>query len=342
MPVHEDLFYRHFELDRAALDEKTRTVPISFSSEEPIPRWFGNEILLHGRDNVDLSHLKRTGATLFNHDPGRIVGPLTKVRLEGKRGMAVIGFDDDEEGNRAMAKVKSGSLRGVSVGYRVLKFREVLRDEVWNGYEGPADVALRWMPYEVTLTPIPADASVGVGRSATRSLDGIEIERSKPTREVQEMEREEVLKLVQESVREAIPTAITEALPQVVSEVTPKILEAVREAQAAADKPKILVTPEELRQLTGQASAISDAAKVKVLDMVAEGRSNDEVTQELLKLATYRDGKAPPTGGQPGDGTGRGKGGDRLERTGPVTSFEQIDDDAFARALTDPTMFPVV
>ena len=36
-------------------------------------------------------------------------------------------------------------------------------------------VATRWTPYEITLTPIPADPSVGIGRDLTRSLDGIAI-----------------------------------------------------------------------------------------------------------------------------------------------------------------------
>ena len=292
---NDDLFYRHFELDRGALDKEKRTVPISFSSETPIPRWFGSEILLHGRDNVDLDHLKATGSVLFNHNPDRIIGPLSGVKIVKRRGQAMIGFDDDEDGNRAMAKVESGSLRGVSFGYKVLKFREVLRDEVWQGYEGPADIALKWMPYEITLTPIPADASVGIGRCRTRSLEGIEIERSTPTTEEKEMEKEEIVAIVQEAVRQAIPGAVTEAIPQMVEAVTPQILEAVRTDTENRNKPVLLVSAEEIRGLTDQASAISPEAKVKVLDLVAEGRGHQEITGELLRMATQGGGARDPS-----------------------------------------------
>ncbi len=76
--MNKELFYRSFELDRAQVDEKTRTVPVSFSSETPVPRWFGSEYLLHGKNNVGLSRLKSMGSVLLNHNPGVIIGPLSK------------------------------------------------------------------------------------------------------------------------------------------------------------------------------------------------------------------------------------------------------------------------
>ena len=42
--MNKDLFYRSFELDRGLVDEETRSVPLSFSSEEPVNRWFGKEM----------------------------------------------------------------------------------------------------------------------------------------------------------------------------------------------------------------------------------------------------------------------------------------------------------
>ena len=178
-----DLFYRSFELDRATLNKEERSVALAFSSETPVERWFGKEILLHGAKNVDLTRLKTMGSALMNHDPGVILGRITSPRIEDKRGQATLVFDDDEDGNKAMSKVESGSLRGVSVGYMVQKFREVQEDESYDGIEGPAYIATRWMPYEVSLTPIPSDSSVGVGRDLTRSLDGIDIVRSEGYKE---------------------------------------------------------------------------------------------------------------------------------------------------------------
>ena len=173
-----DLFYRSFELERSAVNKDERSVDLAFSSETPVERWFGKEILLHGVKNVDLTRLKTMGSALMNHDPGFILGRISSPRIEDKRGKATLIFDDDDDGNKAMSKVESGSLRGVSMGYMVQKFREVQENETYNGIEGPAYIATLWTPYEISLTPIPADATVGVGRDLTRSLDGIDIVRS--------------------------------------------------------------------------------------------------------------------------------------------------------------------
>ena len=184
MKLHDDkFFYRAFELDRRAVDKKNRSVDLSFSSETPIKRWFGDEYLLHGEGNVNLSRLKKLGAALFGHVSTFIVGALKNIRVEENKGRATVVFDDDEDGEKVWKKVLSGSLKGVSVGYLVQQFREVLKDETFEvdgkKFKGPAMVALRWTPYEISFTPIPADATVGVGRELTRSLDGIQIIKSR-------------------------------------------------------------------------------------------------------------------------------------------------------------------
>lgn len=157
-----------------------REVELSFSSEAPVERWFGKEILLHGPNNVDLKRIKEIGALIYGHDAGIIGNVLGKVQsawIENRRGKATVLLDDDEAGNDALAKIKSGSLTGVSVGYRIKEKIEMRQGEEWhdpNGggyFKGPGVVATLWEPYELSLTPIPADVSVGVGRSY-RSIGG--------------------------------------------------------------------------------------------------------------------------------------------------------------------------
>jgi len=187
VPSRENMFYRTFDLlERGALNEESREIDISFSSELPVERWFGAEILLHGEGNVDLKRLKNVGSVIYGHMPydmKNIIGPIKKVYMDkdNRQARALIGFDDDDTGNLAMKKVKSRSLKGVSFGYVITKGRRVLEGEEWTDpdsqktYKGPAIVATRWEPYEITLTPIPADPTVGLGREMTRSLEGIEI-----------------------------------------------------------------------------------------------------------------------------------------------------------------------
>ena len=81
------------------VDSDNRTVELSFSSETPYGRWFGDEILSHDADAVDLSRLQEIGVVLFNHDRDRVIGRVLSVRLDEvtHRLRAVIQFDEDEE-----------------------------------------------------------------------------------------------------------------------------------------------------------------------------------------------------------------------------------------------------
>lgn len=333
--MNKNFFYRSFELDRAVVDTEKRTASLSFSSEAPVRRWFGNEILLHGAENVDLSRLQSMGSVLMNHDPRIIVGPVTKAEIQNGRGMAEMLFDDDDDGNRCMKKVKSGSLRGVSCGYQIQKFREVMDDEEYElpdgrKITGPAYVATRWTPYEISLTPIPADASVGVGRSETRSLDGIEIERSTPNKEGNTMTDEEIKKLVRDAVSGALP------------EVTKAAVTAVREAIAEEGRPKMRISTEELSSLLGRAGAFSLELKAEVADLATQGKTREEITDHIMvKAAGKPDAKGK--NGPGADGTGRdSKPGTQAGARGTVTSFSQVpDDDNFFRSLTNPSAVPM-
>jgi hypothetical protein len=52
--LQTETFYRHLSVDSRAADAEARTVPASMSSATPVRRWFGNEILLHDVENVNL------------------------------------------------------------------------------------------------------------------------------------------------------------------------------------------------------------------------------------------------------------------------------------------------
>lgn len=136
-------------------------IELSFSSEEPVDRYFGREILSHAEGACDLSRLQEIGTVLFSHDPEEPIARIDKVWIEGKRGKALISFDDDEKSQRICNKVKRGSLRGVSVGYQVQEWKM----EEGQGGQPDTYTATKWMPYEISIVSIPADASVGVGRA---------------------------------------------------------------------------------------------------------------------------------------------------------------------------------
>ena len=146
--------------------ENDRTFELSFSSEEPYTRWFGPEILDHSDGCVDMSRLTEIGVVLFNHDRDQVIGKIKSARIEGNRGLATVEFDDDPESERIAAKVRSGTLKGVSVGYQVSNWEDVDKGKksLDGRFTGPCSIARRWMPYEVSIVSVPADATVGVGR----------------------------------------------------------------------------------------------------------------------------------------------------------------------------------
>ena len=80
---------------------------------------FGPEILDHREGAVDLSRLNEIGCLLYNHNRDRVIGKIRRAWIQNGRGEAEVEFDEDAESDIVYRKVKSGSLKGVSVGYMV-------------------------------------------------------------------------------------------------------------------------------------------------------------------------------------------------------------------------------
>lgn len=170
------VLYREMAFDRAAIDEAARTANLSFSSEAPVVRmsWlFGQwtEILRHEPQAVDLARLNSLGVLLYQHSSFSPIGGIEEAWLNEKarKCEARVRFDSDPESDKVFQKVLSGTLRGVSVGYRVLEGDwEVVKDGKKSScgrFTGPCEIANRWTPYEASIVSIPADATVGVGRA---------------------------------------------------------------------------------------------------------------------------------------------------------------------------------
>ena len=191
------------------VDSDNRTVELSFSSETPYGRWFGDEILCHDEECINLERFSNgLGTVLFNHDRDAVVGHIEKVWLEDNRGKALVRFDTDEQSETIFQKVQSGTLQGVSVGYAIYRY-EVLEDEETkstNGrFNGPAYVVTDWEPLEISIVSVPADPTVGVGRSAEEIHTSIDTQEDN-TR----MDQEKTLE-VQEVKSEPVETGLTQA-----------------------------------------------------------------------------------------------------------------------------------
>ena len=160
----DGLEVRSMHMDDQVIDAGKRRVKVAVSSEEPVDRSYGIEILDHKPGSIDLSFLNSGRAPLLlDHDPTQQIGVVESVTLDGsarrlratvrfgKNGLAKDVFDDVEDGIRG----------NISVGYQINKLEK----------EGKETFrAVSWMPMEVSIVSIPADRTVGVGRSAADNL----------------------------------------------------------------------------------------------------------------------------------------------------------------------------
>lgn len=156
-----------FDMQARADEENSNVFELSFSSEELYMRYFGNEILDHSDGACDLSRLNEIGVVLFNHNRDKVIGKIENAWIEENRGKAKIKFDSDDEAKTIMEKVSNGTLRGVSVGYVVDDWEVVKEGKMSTDgrFEGPCYIARKWIPLEISIVSIPADSTVGVGRS---------------------------------------------------------------------------------------------------------------------------------------------------------------------------------
>lgn len=143
---------------------------LSFSSEEPYTRFYGTEILDHSEGAVDLSRLNEIGVLLFNHDRNTVIGKINRAWIENNRGQAEVEFDTDDKSEIIYQKVKSGTLKTTSVGYVIDSYEDVSVNKTSKDgrFKGPAVVAVKWTPFEISIVSVPADPTVGVGRSFER------------------------------------------------------------------------------------------------------------------------------------------------------------------------------
>lgn len=171
--------YRSLVFDAGEANEDTRTVELSFSSEEPYERYFGFEVLDHSESSVDLNRVNNAGALLLDHDPTKQIGVIEKAFIgSDRRGKALVRFSKSQFANEIYEDVKDGIRRNVSVGYYV---DDMVREESqMNG----VDVwrAVKWTPAEISIVSIPADITVGINRSAESEFD---INQFKPIEENQ-------------------------------------------------------------------------------------------------------------------------------------------------------------
>lgn len=156
-------------------EQGNKLLSLSFSSETPYTRssWFDEpwvEILGHNASEVDLSRLNAGAPVLANHDrlrsgettPLASIGVVDKAWIADGIGRAEIRLSNRPEIAGLIQDIADGIVRNISVGYQINE-RTLIRQNA----DGPDEYRVTsWTPMEISIVDLPADATVGIGRSA--------------------------------------------------------------------------------------------------------------------------------------------------------------------------------
>ncbi len=152
---------RGFLVERASIDESSRTAKLAFASETPYERVWGVEILDCTPGSMRQVRMLSGANLLCDHDMRDVVGVVESVEIGADRvARAVVRFGKSARAEEVWRDVVDGIRRNVSVGYMIHKAQLVESVDGLDTYR-----VTDWEPFEVSLVSVPADASVGVGRS---------------------------------------------------------------------------------------------------------------------------------------------------------------------------------
>ena len=154
-------------------ESENLVLTFSCSSEEPYLRnsfwddpWV--EILGHGEGECDLSRLADGAPVLANHGmsgtgdtPLHLIGTTIAAWLEGERGFVTVKLSRREGMAGLLQDIADGIARNISIRYHILERTLVKQAEGTP----PEYRVTKWMPLEVSIVDVPADATVGIGRS---------------------------------------------------------------------------------------------------------------------------------------------------------------------------------
>lgn len=287
-------FERTFTISRA-IDTQARTVELAFSSEEPYERWWGVEILDHAAGSVNLERLNDgRHPLLLNHETEDQIGVVESVTIGTDRvGRAVVRFGRSELAEEIFQDVQDGIRSLVSVGYminemeadeknqetgevttRKLSFadfqsemRSLHGDDCFERATKAMDAepvfrVTGWTPFEISVVSIPADPTVGIGRSVSDGLTNATPALNQPAAE-----------------EPAAPTQETKKMETPIVTVTD---------HAAEEKARVVAI-----RATAESYA-QYGAKDMALEFIAEGKSlndfNNAIMEKMKTAHTKADG----------------------------------------------------
>jgi HK97 family phage major capsid protein len=292
------ILYREFNVEIAPAsgnaEGELRLYPVSFSSELPVRRFMWDtweeydEVLSHEARDIDLTRAQHGLPLIKSHQRLLHFGSVNEVRLDPQKGClrGMASFSSIPLGQEQETMLREGHIKTVSVGYQVLSMELAGKDK----QTGLATYRCRWMPYEVSTEPIPADHEVGFGRSSGQGQPDL-IE----------------LPLLERAI-EGDQTMSADAAVQPEKNDPPAKAPETRDVSPApAPVPHVTQT----RDIGTEAAEIMDLAQAhgmtaRAADWIRKGLTPDQVSREILS-AVRTQGPGQPSAEALGDMPARDK-----------------------------------
>jgi HK97 family phage major capsid protein len=261
------------------MSEDNRKRSFTFSSEHPVDRWFGKEILDHSPKSVRMGFMSSGRAPLLmSHDQRQVIGIIEQAAIDAKSrvGRGVARFGRSNTASDALRDVDDEILVNTSVGYRVHE----LTLEKQSDTDGDTYRVTDWEPMENSLCGIPADPDVGMGRVP----DAVRSEQPKPAADAEAPAAPQVLQ----------PTATTAERTLAMETIVP--------AAAPANLPAPAVDSLTAVQAEAQRrNAVIALCKANKIDprvehrWINEGIALTQISDEILQVVEERT-KHKPSG----------------------------------------------
>jgi phage head maturation protease len=164
-------------------DAKAHSVEAVLSVGAPVKREYGIEVLTITPSAIDLSRAKSGLVPIIDSHQiagiNNVLGRVTNVWFEKGKLVGMLTFDSSDAGRNAEGLVSRGTIRGVSIGYRVDEWEITDSDGkvidpdrerlAWDAEYTFA--ATRWELLECSLVSVPADSSAMTRSVSTRIMD---------------------------------------------------------------------------------------------------------------------------------------------------------------------------
>jgi len=259
-------------------------------------------------------------------DARDVLGRVTAARLERGRGYATLQFSAAPDVEPVWQRIADGTLRAVSVGYRVLRYEP--RPDAATGET--VHRAVDWEPFEISVVPVPVDRDAAVRAQGEQGLSAPAIEPALPDEDPPMPETTPVSPAADPAT--SALSAIPPQEPPVPS--TPSSLpEPIRTAPVPLDLEAVRAEAEraERGRITGIDAAIEAARALLPADRIAplraeaveRGWSPDETRRRLFDVLVTA-GPRPSIPARP--------------ETGPANDDPAVLIDAMAEALAARSM----